>query len=107
MTRNEKQIMLQIYSAASKDALQKTYYLILHNALKVEEMFAEDIRKAGKEIDDTLDLQLVEGDDAIRQEFLRLYDIYHPVRNNVETLDSIESVRVWMKEHPEFFNKLM
>lgn len=30
----------------------------------------------------------------IQSEFERLYDPNHPVRNNVETLDSVEEVRI-------------
>jgi hypothetical protein len=30
----------------------------------------------------------------IQAEFERLYDPNHPVRNNIETLDSIEEVRI-------------
>jgi len=30
----------------------------------------------------------------IQSEFKRLYDPNHPVRNNLETLDSIEEVRI-------------
>ena len=30
----------------------------------------------------------------IQSEFERLYDPNHPVRNNIETLDSIEEVRI-------------
>ena len=31
---------------------------------------------------------------VIQSEFERLYDPNHPVRNNLETLDSIEEVRI-------------
>lgn len=107
MTTEEKIMLLRVYSNTIKDVLAKTYFLILHNALKLEKKFGEDIKRAGKEINENLDLKLVTEPEDIYNEFLRLYDVYHPVRNSVETLDSIESIRLWMKDHPEYFNKFM
>ena len=65
-------------------------------------MFSEAIRQGNKEIlkhlgelnpitenmSDEQKLYIVQG------EFERLYDPNHPVRNNVETLDSVEEVRI-------------
>lgn len=36
--------------------------------------------------------------DIIQSEFERLYNPNHPVRNNVETLDSVEEVRIIKEE---------
>lgn len=74
----------------------------LINAIIYEAYFELEIKKAGKEIIKHLGtLKLLNEDDSdekklsiIESEFNRLYDPNHPVRNNIETLESVEEVRV-------------
>jgi hypothetical protein len=64
--------------------------------------FISEIKSAGKEILKHLgDLKPITDEMSdeeklaiIQSEFERLYDPNHPVRNNVETLDSVEEVRI-------------
>ncbi|MCX6580800.1 MAG: hypothetical protein NT166_11535 [Candidatus Aminicenantes bacterium] len=78
----------------------------LINGIVYELYFADKIKAAGKEILKYLDhlkpitdhMTDVEKLAVIRSEFDRLYDPYHPVRNNLETLDSLDVVRTINKE---------
>jgi len=64
--------------------------------------FPEELKTANKEIIKHLgDLMPIKDEMSeeeklavIQSEFERLYDPNHPVRNNIETLDSIEEVRI-------------
>jgi hypothetical protein len=64
--------------------------------------FPEEFKAANKEILKNLgELKSITDDMTdeekmaiIQSEFNRLYDPGHPVRNNLETLDSIEEVRI-------------
>jgi methylase of polypeptide subunit release factors len=81
--------------------LMPSFYKSLSNALVYELYFPDKIKCAGKEILSHLgglapitDIMCDEEKLAIIQrEFDRLYDPHHPVRNNMETLDSVEVVR--------------
>jgi Alw26I/Eco31I/Esp3I family type II restriction m6 adenine DNA methyltransferase len=78
------------------------FYETLLNALNYELYFPTEIKSAGKEILKHLgDLEPINDSMSdeqklaiIQSEFERLYDPNHPVRNNVETLDSVEEVRI-------------
>ena len=72
------------------------------DGLVFELYFPEEIKAAKKEIlkhlgelkpitDDMSDEEKLA---VIQSEFDRLYDPKHPVRNNLETLDSVEEVRI-------------
>ncbi len=72
------------------------------DSIVFELYFPTEIKSAGKEILKHLgDLKPLNDDMSdeeklaiIQSEFERLYDPNHPVRNNVETLDSVEEVRI-------------
>ena len=74
----------------------------LIDALVYELYFPEELKRAGKEIQKHLgDVKPVsehmtdtEKLAIIQSEFDRLYDPNHPVRNNIETLDSVDEVRI-------------
>lgn len=78
------------------------YFIDLSNALVYELYFPTEIKAAGKDILKHLtDLEPIEDSMSeeqklaiIQRAFERLYDPSHPVRNAVETLDSIEEVRI-------------
>jgi len=81
--------------------LQAAYFEQLIDGLVYELYFPDEIKAAGKEILPHLgelppitDTQSTEKKLAVIQaEFDRLYDPRHPVRNHLETLDSVEVVK--------------
>lgn len=80
----------------------KTFFVSLINSLVYELYFPEEIKSADKEILKHLgDLKPITDDMSeeeklaiIQSEFERLYDPNHPVRFAIETLDSVEEVRI-------------
>ncbi len=82
--------------------LQSAFFEQLIDELVYELYFPEEIKAAGKEILHHLgelkpihdSLTDAEKLSIIQSEFDRLYDPNHPVRNNLETLDSVEEVRI-------------
>ena len=73
----------------------------LSDSCVIELYFPDEIKAAGKEIFKYLD-ELAPITDSmsneeklavIRSEFDRLYDPTHPVRNHLETIDSVDVVR--------------
>ena len=82
--------------------LQSVFFEQLIDALVYELYFPEEIKAAGKEIlHHIVELKPIpdimtdaEKLTIIQSEFDRLYDPNHPVRNNLETLDSVEEVRI-------------
>ena len=81
--------------------LQVSYLEQLIDALVFELYFPEELKAAGKAIFQHLGKLKTITDDmsdekklaVIQSEFDRLYDPQHPVRNHLETLDSVEVVR--------------
>ncbi|MFZ4524234.1 MAG: hypothetical protein ACOYOE_01465 [Chlorobium sp.] len=82
--------------------LQSAFFEQLIDALVYELYFPEQIKAAKKVIllhlgelkpmtDTMTDAEKLS---IIQSEFDRLYDPNHPVRNNLETLDSVEEVRI-------------
>lgn len=79
-----------------------SYFNDISNACVFELYFPTEIKSAGKEILKYLgnikpisdSMSEEEKLAIIQSEFERLYDPNHPVRNNVETLDSVEEVRI-------------
>lgn len=82
--------------------LQTAYFEQLIDGLVFELYFADEINAANKPILKQLgDLKPITEDMTaeeklaiIQSEFDRLYDPSHPVRNHLETLDSVEPVRI-------------
>jgi hypothetical protein len=83
-------------------AIITSYTDQLINSIVYELYFPSEIKAANKEILKHLGVLKPINDDmsdeeklaVIQSEFDRLYDPKHPVRNNLETLDSIEEVRI-------------
>lgn len=79
-----------------------SFFTNISESLVFELYFPNEIKSANKEILKQLgDLKPITDDMSpeqklaiIQSEFERLYDPNHPVRNNVETLDSVEEVRI-------------
>lgn len=82
--------------------LTSTFFDELLNAIIFEIMFPDELYNAKKSILNHLgnlksissDMSIEKKLAVIQSEFERLYDPNHPVRNNLEMLDSIEEVRV-------------
>lgn len=78
------------------------YFIALSNSIIYELYFPNELQSANKEILKHLgdlkpitdSMSVEEKLAVIQSEFERLYDPNHPVRNNLETLDSIEEVRI-------------
>lgn len=75
---------------------------MIANSIVYELYFPEEIHAANKGIIEYLhDLKPISDSMTneqklaiINSEFERLYDPYHPVRNNVETIENVEIVRI-------------
>jgi hypothetical protein len=86
----------------SKNDILFAFFDQLVNSLIYELYFPEEIKSAGKEILKHLgDLKPITDDMSeekklaiIQSEFERMYDPNHPVRFAIETLDSVEEVRI-------------
>ncbi len=102
MRNTISEIVLFRLFLSDQHKLQSAYFEQVIDALVYELYFPEEIKTAGKEILHHLGkLKSITGimTDAeklpiIQSEFDRLYDPIHPVRNNIETLDSVEEVRI-------------
>lgn len=68
-------------------------------ALKLERMFTDEIHTAGKPIAKHIDIKPITDKESAMEYFIDTYDRYHPLRNNVETLDSVEVVRIYYKNN--------
>ncbi|MBK7812543.1 MAG: hypothetical protein IPI50_15185 [Saprospiraceae bacterium] len=85
-----------------KNDIECNFFIHLIDGCVVELYFPEEIKSAGKEILKHLgDLKPITDDMSeeeklaiIQSEFERLYDPNHPVRFAIETLDSVEEVRI-------------
>ncbi|MCZ2131522.1 MAG: Eco57I restriction-modification methylase domain-containing protein [Bacteroidia bacterium] len=98
-----EQLVDYVILAKSKaDDIVFKFFESLLDAIVFELYFPEEIKSAGKEILKHLgDLKTITDDMSeeeklaiIQSEFERLYDPNHPVRFAIETLDSVEEVRV-------------
>lgn len=84
---------------SSEDSLMGAWLQCIADALVFEELYPKEVKEAGKDIWDNLDGFInLECDpnpyiEDIIKWGLRTYDRFHPLRNNVETLDSIEVIR--------------
>lgn len=86
----------------SKRTIIESFFEQLTDAIISELYFSEEIKTAKKQILPHLgDLKPITDEMSdedklaiIQSEFERLYDPNHPVRNNLETLESVEEVRI-------------
>lgn len=83
------------------------YFRILHNFLIIERMFYPMVVKSNKEINKNLDIVKLDNENDVMEKFYELYDNNHNVKFGVETLDSIEKVRIYLKQHPNVYTELM
>jgi len=86
----------------SDDQLILNFFLELLEGIQFDLYFSQELKQAGKEIIKhvgklkPLDIEMnsVRKLAIMQKEFDRLYDPDHPVRNNLETLDNIEEIRI-------------
>jgi len=103
----DSKILDLAYSYANESLLRNqpllsAFFVSVINSVTFELYFPEEIKSAGKEILKHLgDLRTITDEMSeeeklaiIQSEFERLYDPNHPVRNAIETLDSVEEVRI-------------
>jgi adenine-specific DNA-methyltransferase len=91
-----------VYKDQSKEHSLAAFFESVVDGLVYEVVFPEEIKSAGKEIVKHMgDLKPITDDMSeekklaiIQSEFERLYDPNHPVRFAIETLDSVEEVRI-------------
>jgi hypothetical protein len=84
-----------------------SYFIVLHNFLIVERGFFEDVKLHNKEINKYLKLEKLNNENDIYNKFLELYDVNNIVRNNIETLENINSIGKYLSKKPESFRKLL
>jgi len=94
--------LLNMNSHPNNNKLPIAFFEQLIDGLVYELYFPDELKAAGKvilphigELEPITD-DMSEGEKlaVIQREFDRLYDPSHPVRNNLETLDSVEVVRI-------------
>jgi len=98
----EKLVDYVILAKSKADDIVFKFFESLLDSIVFELYFPEEIKSAGKEILKHLgDLKLITDDMSeekklaiIQSEFERLYEPNHPVRFAIETLDSVEEVRI-------------
>lgn len=87
--------------------LYRKYFIIIHNWLIIERMFYDEVKSDNKELNKHLNLEKLNSVKEVIDKFTELYDTYSNVRFAVETFDSIESIRKYLKERPEVYNRLI
>ena len=78
--------------------IEVAYYETIIKYLWIEELFQDEVDQAGKRIYYHFKYNPPE---VYHEYFTFLYDRYNPVRFAVETFDSIESIRIYIKENKQ------
>lgn len=78
--------------------LQKGWFTWCVKALYLEDAFKKEFKACGKELLIHFDVPEVNTMAEVNEYFLEIYDVNHPIRNIVETMDSIEEVRVILEQ---------
>lgn len=77
-------------------AVQYSFFEWCVKGLMLEEMFETPFRVSGKELLKHFDIPEVNTLEEINNYFIEIYNVHHPIRNNVETMDNIEEVRQYL-----------
>ncbi len=80
-----------------------SYFIVLHNFLIVERGFFDDVKLYNKEINKYLKLEKLNNEKDVYNKFLELYDRHNIIRNNVETIDNIDSVGEYLSKKPDLY----
>jgi hypothetical protein len=84
-----------------------TYFTVLHNFLIVERMFFDDVKLNKKEINKHLKLENLRNIKDVYKKFLELYNTDSVIRINVETIDTINSIKKYISIRPELYSNLI
>ena len=89
--------------------LYATWYKCIAGAIYLEFLFKNEVEQAGKSIYHNLPeiSTFTHGDNSIAKWAEKTYDVNHPLRNNVETLDSVEKVRMFLEIHNKNLSNLL
>ena len=90
----------------NKFDLYINYFIIIHNFLFLEDRYFDIVKLSNKEINKYLNLPKLESLDEVINKFNELYDTNSKVRFGVETLDSIEEIRILLPKLKDFFSKI-
>jgi hypothetical protein len=84
----------------NKDELCSSWLKCVATALFLEDKFKEDVILANKPIYKHIEKFGSKGinETYCKEWFLKTYNVNHPLRFGVETLDSIEPIRVYLKD---------
>ena len=82
------------------------YFIIIHNFLYLENSYFDIVKLSGKELNKHLNLPKLENLEDVINKFNDLYDTNSKVRFSVETLDSIEQIRLILPELKDFTSKI-
>lgn len=98
-------MLATLYPEKKTFSFQYRYFEILIRALAIEAKFYEQVKAADKEILKYLncldDLSPKPTITEVVDKFNELYDTHNKVRFAIETLDSIEEIRLYIKENPK------
>jgi len=83
-----------------------SYFIIIHNFLFLENQYFDIVKLSNKEINKYLNLPKLESLDEVINKFSELYDTNSKVRFGVETLDSIEEIRLLLPKLKDFHTKI-
>jgi ASC-1-like (ASCH) protein len=72
----------------------------------LEDRYFDIVKLSNKEINKYLNLPKLESLDEVINKFNELYDTNSNVRFGVETLDSIEEIRLLLPNLKDFFDKI-
>lgn len=112
-TKNQKR--LREYIKILKDngaiisgdyGIQLSYFIIIHNFLLIENKYYNLVKMCNKELNNNLNLPKLNTLEEVLDKFKELYDVNSPVRFSVETLDSIEEIRLFLSETPNIYRKI-
>jgi hypothetical protein len=99
-------ILSTLYPVQDKYRLQYDFFDVLVKGLMLEDKYQDEITAAGKDILKHLDLPTLNSIQPIMNLFTELYDVNSRVRFALETLDSIETIRILVKETPSLLYPL-
>jgi hypothetical protein len=83
-----------------------TYFIVIHNFLYLENEYFDIVKLSGKEINKYLNLPKLESLEDVINKFNELYDTNSKVRFSIETLDSIEEIRLLLPKLKDFYSKI-
>jgi hydrogenase maturation factor HypF (carbamoyltransferase family) len=99
--------VLQDKKSDANISIAITYFYYIYNFLIIESLFENEFKICGKELNNNLNVKELNDVQQIMDVFYELYGVHHKVRFAVETADSIESVRQFLKQkalHDCFLN---